>query len=127
MALRPAILLLTITACAVEAPVRAQLACAELGDTPCPIRHAAIQSVEPLYATSSGKGGATHRLRGVTVVILAEPAMTKELLERTASCRCALGSGSTIAVESGAGSYRVEIRADDPDEASEVLSRVRAM
>jgi hypothetical protein len=61
------------------------------------------------------------------MVILAEPAMTKELLERTASCRCPFASGSTIAVESAPGAYRVEIRADDADDANELLSRVRAM
>ena len=94
-------------------------------------------------ATSSGKSSSS-KLAGGTVVLRAVPGLTKEYLQRVVDCHlarnasmgfampemafCPLavqGARATV-VSSGAG-FGVEIRADGPDAASEVLKRARAL
>ncbi len=103
-----------------------------------------LVSVAKLETTAHSGKVTTPKLAGASVVVRAVPGLTQEYLQRTLDCHLARNAamgfampgmafcplsvkGARASVESAGNGFRVEIRADDPDAAKEVLKRAQAL
>ncbi len=119
------------------------LASADRDESPFEHRGDLVSSAKLESTVQSGKV-TTTKLAGASIVVKAVPGLTKEYLQRTIDCHLARNAamgfamldmafcplavkGARATVESAGGGFRVEIRADDPDAAKEVLKRAQAL
>ena len=105
----------------------------------------AVDSVEPLYTTPSGKSGPETRLYGAVIRIRASQGVTAEWLDRALECHGARlvlqhapedalvsdpfwlpGRMVDIDTASARDSFKVAVRGDTTDDAQEILIRANA-
>jgi hypothetical protein len=111
---------------------------AHRGANDCPLRGYQIVSVSPYKIDRTSGRGSLRVLRGASVVVRAEPGLTAEWLQLTFSKHvaqmkssrampgCPFGvDGVSIQVKGQGDGYRVDLIANDAQQAEQILSLVR--